>query len=279
MEKQTTLITKTEILLDDLCFPEGLRWHKRRLWFSDMNDFKVLAVDLAGQVETILETRDFPSGLGWLPDGRLLVVYMHDRRLMRLDADGLVELADLTHLATYHCNDMVVNERGEAYVGNFGFDLNGAPFQPAELVLVNPEGQARVVADNLAFPNGTVITPDGKTLIVAETYGSRLTAFNIEVDGSLSQRRIWAEIAGVAPDGICLDAEGGVWVASPIGAEVVRVVEGGKITHRVKVSTQAYACMLGGENRQTLFIATSGSGTRSGCIEMVPVDIPGVGFP
>jgi sugar lactone lactonase YvrE len=183
---------------------------------------------------------------------------------------------------------MVVDQQGRAYIGNFGFDLNAqAPFSPAEVVLVTPDGQARVVADEMAFPNGSVITPDGKTLIVAETFGARLSAFHIEADGSLCNRRIWANIEGAFPDGICLDAEGAIWVASPAGKTgVMRVCEGGEITHRIDVATQAYACMLGGSQRKTLFILTSETinpdGARAkanGRIEIAQVDVPGAGLP
>jgi sugar lactone lactonase YvrE len=241
-----------------------------------------------GNAEIIVTVAQSPSGLGWLPDGRLLVVSMQDRRLMRLDAEGLVEVADLSRLASFHCNDMVVDQQGRAYIGNFGFDLNAqVPFSPAEVVMVTPDGQARVVADEMAFPNGTVITPDGKTLIVAETFGSRLSAFDIASDGTLSNRRIWAKIEGAHPDGICLDAEGATWVASPAGkVGVMRIREGGEITHHIDVATQAYACMLGGPQRQTLFMLTAetinpdGARTKaSGRIEMVPVDVPGAGLP
>jgi sugar lactone lactonase YvrE len=183
---------------------------------------------------------------------------------------------------------MVVDHQGRAYIGNFGFDLNAqAPFSPAEIVLMTPDGQARVVAGEMAFPNGSVITPDGNTLIVAETFGSRLTAFDIEEDGSLSNRRIWASIEGAFPDGICLDAEGAIWVASPAGKTgVMRVREGGGITHHIDVATQAYACMLGGPQRNTLFmltaetIAPDGARTKvNGRIEIVQVEVPGAGWP
>ncbi len=175
---------------------------------------------------------------------------MTDRRLLRLDRGKLTEVANLSKLASSHCNDMVVDRQGRAYIGNFGFDyVAQQPYSPAEIVLVTPEGKARVVARDLAFPNGTVITADGKTLIVGETFGQRLTAFDIEFDGTLARRRIWAELAQAMPDGICLDAENAIWVASPVTAEVLRVREGGEVTHRVKVSTQAYACMLGGADR------------------------------
>ena len=277
--------TKTEILLEGLVFPEGPRWHAGRLWFSDMDAGRVMTVDLEGRAETVAYVPGRPSGLGWLPDGRLLVVSMTDRRLLRLEPDGLVEAADLSKLASCHLNDMVVDVRGRAYVGNFGFELGaGEPFSPAEIILVTPDGNACIVADRMAFPNGSVITADGSTLIVAETFGACLTAFDIEMDGSLSGRRIWARLERAVPDGICLDAEGAVWVASPLSAEVLRVFEGGRVTHRIRVSTQAYACMLGGPERRTLFVLTSGdrspgTGMSGGCIEMVECDVPGAGLP
>lgn len=244
-------------LLDKLNFPEGPRWHNDRLFFSDMHARKVIAVDLAGRTETICEVPQAPSGLGWLPDGRMLVVSMNDRRLLRLDRDGLKLVADLSKLASYHCNDMVVDTKGRAYVGNFGFDLHAqATPKFAEIVIVEPNGAARVVADEMGFPNGTVITPDGKTLIVGESTRARLTAFDIEADGSLKNRRVWAEIAPAVPDGIALDAENAVWVASPLTDEVVRVKEGGAIAERIKTANHAYACMLGGPDRRTLFVLT-----------------------
>jgi sugar lactone lactonase YvrE len=276
------------VLLAGLAFGEGPRWRDGRLWFSDMHDGKVLAVDLSGRVETIVEVPQAPSGLGWLPDGRLLVVSMQDRRLLRLDPDGLHEVADLSQLATHHCNDMVVDAKGRAYVGNFGFDLHAEQpqFRKAEIVLVEPDGNARVVADDLAFPNGTVITPDGRTLVVGESFGARLTAFDVAEDGSLSNRRVWAKLEAAVPDGICLDAEGAIWVASPLSSEVLRVHEGGRVSARVPVSTQAFACMLGAADRRTLFICTAleskpapSRATRSGRIEMVRVEVPGAGLP
>jgi sugar lactone lactonase YvrE len=277
------------VLLDGLVFPEGPRWHDGKLWFSDMHAHRVMTVDLAGRADTVCEVPGQPSGLGWLPDGRLLVVSMTDRRLLRLDPGGLTLVADLASLASFHCNDMVVDARGRAYVGNFGFDLHArAPFKPADLVLVPPGGAPRVVARELAFPNGCVITPDGKTLIVGESGAARLTAFTIEPDGSLVERRVWAALAEakVIPDGICLDAEGAIWVASPLGNEVFRVVEGGAVVDRVRVSTVPFACMLGGPDRRTLFVATAethepaaAKAKPSGRIEIATVDVPGAGLP
>ena len=278
---------KTEVLLDGLFFPEGPRWHAGKLWFSDMQGLHVMTVDATGRSENIIEVKGSPSGLGWLPDGRLQVVSMLDRRLLRLEDDGLVEVADLNHLASFHCNDMVMDRQGRAYIGNFGFDYAAnAPVKPAEIVLVTPEGHARIVAENLLFPNGTVITPDGQTLIVAETFGNRLTAFDINSDGSLSNRRIWAALEGIFPDGICLDAAGAIWVAAPHPGEVMRVIRGGNISDRVTVSTRPYACMLGGVDRCTLFICTAGSAIPDevrvmpgGKIETIEVEVPGAGLP
>jgi sugar lactone lactonase YvrE len=278
---------ETSVLLEGLAFPEGPRWRDGVLWFSDMHALSVMTVDLDGKAETVVRVPGQPSGLGWLPDGRLLVVSMTDRRLLRLDPGGLELLADLSKLASFDCNDMVVDARGRAYVGNFGFDHHGGETpRPAEIVLVTPEGDARVVADDLAFPNGTVLTPDGRTLIVGESYGARLTAFDVADDGGLSGRRVFAKLERAVPDGICLDAEGAVWVASPVSAEVLRVLEGGEVAQRVRVSTQAFACMLGGADRRTLFVCTAETShpdearaKRTGRIETAPVEVPGAGLP
>ncbi len=280
-------MSETRVLIDGLRFPEGPRWHDGRFWFSDMHDGKVLSASMDGETKTIVEVPAEPSGLGWLPDGRLLVVSMQDRRLLRLDPDGLTEVADLTGLATFHCNDMVVDREGRAYVGNFGFDLNaGDKPIPANLILVYPDGRSEVAAKDLQFPNGTVITPDGKTLIVGESFGARLTAFDIAEDGRLSGRRIWAQLEGDVPDGICLDEEGAIWLASPVGqGGLLRVREGGEVVERIAVEHDAFACMLGGPDRKTLFICTAASSDPAktqGClgrIEVVDVAVPGVGLP
>lgn len=270
----------TKTLLDGLMFPEGLRWHDDRLYFSDMNDGKVMSVDMDGDSRTIIDMPGPCSGLGWHPDGRLLVVSMLDRCLMSWDGSKLSLICDLYDMATYHCNDMVVDRKGRAYIGNFGFDLSlGESLKTAELIMVDPDGKAKIVARDMKFPNGCVITEDHKTFIAAETYGACLTAFDIEEDGSLTNRRNWADLVGAVPDGICLDAEKGIWVASPISAEVLRVVKGGEVTDRIPVQTQAYACMLGGKDKKTLFVATSGNTARSGKIEYAGVDIPGAGLP
>ena len=279
----------TEVLLEGLAFPEGPRWRDGRLWFSDMHAGVVLAVDLAGRVERMAEVPDQPSGLGWLPDGRLLVVSMTDRRLLRLDPGGLVPVADLSAHATWHCNDMVVDARGRAYVGNFGSEIHGVRGLPTPAVIcrVDPDGRVEVAARELLFPNGTVITPDGRTLVVGESFGARLTAFDVDpATGALSGRREWARLERAVPDGICLDAEGAIWVASPVSAEVLRVREGGQVLARVPVSTQAFACMLGADDRRTLFVCTAATSDPARCraeasgrIETVRVAVPGAGLP
>ncbi len=279
------------ILLDGLKFPEGPRWHEGRLWFSDMHAHRVMTVEESGQTSIICEVPNRPSGLGFTPDGRLLVVSMTDRKLLCLNGNlGLKEVSDISLLAGGDANDMVVDDQARCYIGNFGFDYsNDEKFKAASLVMVRPDGVAQVVADDLLFPNGTVITPDGATLIVAESYGRRMTAFDInKEDGTLSNRRIWAEIEPATPDGICLDAEGAIWVASPTTEEFIRVKEGGETTDRAKLppGKGAYACMLGGADGRTLFLCTSeGSqqdrieGRSQGWIETVRVDVPGAGRP
>lgn len=278
----------TEILIGGLRFGEGPRWHDGRLWFSDMHDRKVLAVSEAGEIETIVTLQDDePSGLGWLPDNRLLIVSMRKRQLLCLDAGTLTVFADIAHLASYHCNDMVTDTQGRSYIGNFGFDLHtGASARTAEIVMVAPDGSARIVADDLSFPNGTVITPDGRTLIVGESGAGRLTAFDVADDGALSNRRLWAAMEGAIPDGICLDEAGGIWVASPTSNEALRIKEGGEVTDRIKVKNQAYACMLGGSDGKTLFILTSAHSHPDKCaaeataaIETARVSHAGAGLP
>ncbi|MBS0521808.1 MAG: SMP-30/gluconolactonase/LRE family protein [Proteobacteria bacterium] len=278
---------KLEPFLSGLCFGEAPRWHDGRLWFSDFYVHQVRAVDEAGKAETIVEVPGRPSGLGWRPDGTMLVVSMTDRRLMRFSAGTLAVEADLGSLATGPCNDMVVDAEGRAYVGNFGYDRHAGEAQRTTcLARVDPDGSVHKAADGLLFPNGTVITPDGRTMIVAETFAHRLTAFDVAPDGTLSNRRLWAGIDGCYPDGICLDAEGAIWVSDPFGHRVLRVREGGAITHSVDLAPRgAYACMLGGRDRRTLYVITnSGSGPamtdkRDGRIETMRVDVPGAGRP
>ena len=275
-------------LLGGLSFAEGPRWHDGRLWFSDFYTQKVKAVDLDGVAEDIITVPNQPSGLGWRPDGTMLVVSMLDRRLMAWDGKALTQVADLTGASDFNCNDMVVDGDGRAYVGNFGFDFEkGDSPKGTCLAIVEPDGTVARGPDELMFPNGMVITPDGSTLIVGETWGARLTAFDRAKDGTLSNRRLFAQLPqGVLPDGICLDAEGAVWAASPISAEVVRVREGGEVTDRVSTGDlNAFACMLGGPDRRTLFICAAPASTErtaasdDGCILVEDVTVPGAGLP
>ena len=287
---------RTTILMDGLTFGEGPRWHEEKFYFSDFYSHKVFSLDMDGNSEVIVEVPAQPSGLGWMPDGTMLIVSMKDKKLLSFNNNTLSEVADLSNLAGFHCNDMVVDDQGNAYIGNFGFNTySGEEIRPANLILVRPGEDPCLAADDLLFPNGTVITPDGKTLIVGETYAARLTAFDINQDATLSNRRVWADFTLYAdegdiplPDGMCLDAEGAIWVASPSTAEVIRVREGGVILDRISVETNAYACMLGGDDLKTLFICTSNASgvdpesalrEKSGKIETIKVEVAGAGRP
>jgi sugar lactone lactonase YvrE len=276
-----------DIVVDGLTFPEAPRWRDGRLWFSDFYTQRVLTVDPAGRLETVIEVPSRPSGLGWMPDGALLVVSMLDRRLLRVEGGKPRVVADLSALATGPCNDMVVDAAGRAYVGNFGFDRHrGDPPRTTCIARVDPDGTVTRAADELSFPNGTVITPDGRTLIVAETLAHRLTAFDVAADGTLSNRRLFAALDSCFPDGICLDVEGAVWVADARTPRVLRVLDGGRIERTIPTGARfAFACMLGDHDRRTLYLCTStGSGPamadkRDGAIERVRVDVPGAGLP
>ena len=278
----------TTVLVDGLRFPEGPRWHDGRLIFSDMHDATVWSLTTAGTLAKVVEVPNRPSGLGWDRHGRMLIVSMDDRRLLRFDGEALTEVADLSALATWHCNDMVVDTAGRAYVGNFGFDIDAPGTAPVTvpLIRVDPDGTIHRAAEDLRFPNGTVITPDGATLIIGESYGGCLTAFDVAANGTLSNRRIWAQLVGAVPDGICLDAEGAIWSACPLSGRVLRVLEGGAVTDVVTVDRRgAYACMLGGTSRTTLFICTADAsnpaetGSMRGAIEVCEVSVPGAGLP
>lgn len=250
----------------DLCFAEGPRWHDGALWVSDMHGHVVYQIDAQGNKTVVVEVPEQPSGLGWLPDGRLLIVSMLNRSILVQNEHGLDLWCDLSTLAKHHCNDMVVDALGRCWVGNFGFDLHaGDAITTTELILVRGQHQAEVAATDLSFPNGCVITPDGGTLIVGETFAACLTAFDIETSGQLSNRRIWAQLEGAVPDGICLDDAGGIWVASPTSQECLRVIEGGVVTDRIKVEDQAFACMLGGDDGRQLFILTAQSSVPEDC--------------
>jgi len=284
-------VSKPEVVVDGLAFGEGPRWRDGRLWFSDMHDHLVKTYTPgASEVESVVAVPGSPSGLGWDGDGRLLIVSMDDRRLLRFDGDALAEVADLSGYTDQPINDMVVSATGTAYIGSFGFDLHGgeSPRPTVMLAVDVATGAHRVAADELRFPNGMVITPDGSTLIVGESFGACLTAFTIERDGALGGRREWAALPGGAiPDGICLDAEGCVWASSPVTSEFVRVREGGEVADRVSSGEQmAIACMLGDDDRKTLYMLTSkgldpekAAELRTGRLERVRVDVPGAGLP
>jgi sugar lactone lactonase YvrE len=257
-------------VVEGLSFLEGPRWHDDRVWFSDFYTHRVFSAREDGsdlRVEATVPQQ--PSGLDWLPDGRLLIVSMRDRRILRREDDGaLVTHADLSGHATGHLNDMVVDAHGRVYVGNFGFDLmGGAPLETSVLHRVDPDGTVTEAAADLWFPNGSVITKDG-VLIVNETFGNRVTAFDLTGDGRLTGRRTWAEFGplptgrdlgevvprlAVAPDGSCLDAEGALWVADATGGRLLRVAEGGEILEEVRPGTPVFACALGGSDGRTLF--------------------------
>jgi sugar lactone lactonase YvrE len=275
-------------VLGGLAFPEGPRWRGGELYFSDMHADEVVAMKPDGSQRTVFKHDQPVSGLGWLPDGRMLVVSMNDRKLMRVELDGRAAVhADLRGIATGNCNDMVVDAAGRAYVGNFGVGYPPGPPQPAKMARVDPDGTTSVAAENLSFPNGTIITPDGKTLVVGETFGARLTAFDIAPDGTLSNRRLWAQLPqGAVPDGICLDAEGAIWVASPTSNEALRVREGGEVTDRIATGRGCYACMLGGADRKTLYLLVADNSDPAQCranktasIDAVEVPVAGAGLP
>jgi len=296
-------MAKFETLVSGLSLTECPRWHDGRLYFSDFYTQRVLAVGLDGTLETIAEVPGRPSGLGFLPDGHMLIASMRDRKIMRLERNSsLVEYADLWSLAPWHLNDMLVDYQGRAWVGNFGFDLmGGAKVTTTNLICVDGDGCARVAAEGIGFPNGMALTPDGCTLIVAETMMNRISAFDV-ASGRLGERWTWAAFGDsptsdvvaerlsqvdVAPDGICLDAEGAIWVADAKEGRLIRVAEGGHILEERKIDgMSAFACMLGGDNGRTLFACVAptfdeAKATRNHCaaIWMTHVDVPRAGLP
>jgi sugar lactone lactonase YvrE len=292
-------------LLEGGAFFESPRWHEGRWWVSDFYRHLVLTVDEDGRSEEVLTVEGQPSGLGWLPDGDLLVVSMRDHRVLRWSRDAGVRVhADVARFCGGHLNDMVVSADGRAYVGNFGFDLMAfADPVPATLVRVDPDGTATVAAEDLLFPNGSVITPDGRTLIVGETAGARYTAFTIEADGSLSDRRVWAQVAETpvigsfmetigqlkfGPDGCGLDAEGHIWAADEVNARCTRVAPGGEIVDEITApdGLNIFACMLGGDDGRTLlmcaapdFAEANRSAAREAVLLTTQVEVPHAGLP
>ena len=278
---------EVETLMTDIAFGESPRWHEGRLWFADWGAQQLVAVDLAGRSEVVARVESFPFCIDWLPDGRLLIVHPRDRRLLRQEPDGtLVTHADLGALAGGGWNEIVVDGRGNTYVNGGGFDLAaGEAFAPGIIALVAPDGTARQVADDIAFPNGMAVSADGATLVIAESYASRLTAFDIGADGGLSNRRVWADV-GEAPDGICMDAEGAVWYATVPGRRCVRVRVGGEVLETVDLDRGCFACMLGGPDRRTLFVVARewhgmdvSKGMGTGQLLATAAPAPGAGWP
>jgi sugar lactone lactonase YvrE len=285
-------------LVDGLYFGEGPRWHDGRLWFSDFHAHAVKSVSLEGDLRTEFTLDDRPSGLGWLPDGSMLIVSMAKRQVLRRSPDGAISLhADLAAIAGFDCNDMVVDAAGRAYVGNFGFNLDAAlgargvesviaDHPLANLACISPDGTVRVAASGLHFPNGTVITPDGKTLIIGETLAGCLTAFDLDAEGALSNRRIWAPTWPRVPDGIVLDAGGNIWIANPIAPECALIATGGAVLEVVETGQPCFACMLGGADGRTLFMLTArtsiaheAAAVPTGTLLVVPVEVPHAGWP
>ena len=307
----------TRVLCEGIYLGDGARWRQGRLWFSDFFANAVKSVSLAGDLRTEVEIDDWPSGLGWMPDGSLLIVSMKKRQVLRRSVDGKIDVhADLNHIAKFHCNDMVVDSKGRAYVGDFGFDLfkdmyaRGfesviADHPTAKLACVLPDGTAREVATDVQFPNGPAITPDGKTLILAETLGEKLSAFDIEADGSLTNRRIWAWASPrgllksahastesvhtafhLLPDGIALDAHGHVWVANAYGPQCVLFSRGGEVLEVIDTGMPCFGVMLGGDDGRTLFMLTAptsdpavASLSPRAKVVIATVDVPHAGLP
>ena len=270
-------------------FLEAPRWHQGHLWVSDFFTRRVLKLDLEGNAEVMAVVDGMPSGLGFMPDGTPLVVSQMTHQIFRIRSGGKLELhADLRGISACATNDMIVDARGYAYVGNWGFRLGVEPPRPTKLALVTPEGKVRVAAEDLLFPNGCAITPDGRRLILAESFASRLTVFDIAADGSLVNRRVWAQLdKRYTPDGICLDARGMLWVGNPLVSEFIHVCEGGQIVDVLPTPQRwAVACVLGGADRRTLFALTAETsmedqpkGVSKAFIETINVDTEGAGIP
>jgi sugar lactone lactonase YvrE len=297
MNAPVTTPREVKTLMTGVLMGECPRWHDGRLWFADWVAEKLYVLDETGRHEVVAEIASLPFSIDWLPDGRLLVVNARENELLVREADGsFVTHADLSRLSEYRCNEIVVDGRGNVYVNNVNLDMPEGPmpayeeflrtgFRPGFVALLASDGTLEKVADGLAFPNGMAITPDNKTLIVAESFSADLTAFDIATDGSLSNRRVWAHLEGQGADGICMDAEGAVWAAS--GPHCVRVREGGEVLYEVGVDRMCFACMLGGADGKTLFIVANewsgevaeSGGKSSGRIYAARVDVPHAGWP
>jgi len=285
LNKVVTRMNEVRTLLTGRGLVESPRWHGDRLYFSDWSAGEVIAVDLAGHSEVIAHVDSLPLCTAWLPDGRLVIVSSRDGRLLRREPDGsLVTHADLGKPGW---NDIVVDGRGNAYVNRLGFDMMaGEEPKPGFVALVTADGSVRQVADEILFPNGMAVTSDNSTLIVADSYGHNLVAFDIDTYGDLSNRRVWADLGEGTPDGICLDAQQAVWYADVPNRRCVRVAEGGTVLQTVELDRGCFACALGGPDGTTLFIVAA---EWRGMSEMVPpgtgqvlatqVEVPGAGWP
>lgn len=282
-------MSEVQTLLTGLAIGESPRWHEDRLWFSNWGTQEVVAVDLSGKSEVMAHApTKIPYCIDWLPDGRLLVVSGREGLLLRREPDGeLVTHADLNNLAQ-GWNEIVVDGRGNVYLNGGGFSFQpGADLATGIIALLTPDGSLRQVADGIAFPNGMVVTPDNKTLIIAESYAHKLTAFDIAADGSLSNRHVWADLPGGAPDGICLDAEGAVWYADVPNKHCVRVREGGEVLQTIRLDRSCFACMLGGADKQTLFMMVAewrgfentADEARTGQVLTIHAPAPRAGWP
>jgi sugar lactone lactonase YvrE len=275
------------LLLTGLAFGESPRWHDGRLFVSDWGAGEVIAADLEGRSEVVARVQSFPMCIDFMGDGRLLVVSAADRQLLRREVDGAMTVhADLAAISSQPWNDIVVDGRNNAYVNNIGFKFPGGEFAPGLIAVVGPDGSARAVADGLAFPNGMAVTPDNSTLIVAESYASKLTAFDIAADGGLSNRRVWADLREDHPDGICLDAEGAAWYADVGLRACIRIREGGEVLQKIDLDRGCFACCLGGPDLRTLFLVATEwqgpdrmrDGVRTGQVLAVEAPAPGVGW-
>ncbi len=278
-----------QMLRTGIAFGESPRWHDGRLWFADWGAQELIAVDVEGRSEVAVRVPSFPFCVDWLPDGRLLIVSARDRLLLRREPDGsLATHADLSGLSNYPWNEIVVDGRGNAYVNNIGFEFPCGEFAPGTVTLIAPDGSVRQVADGVAFPNGMAVTPDNTTLIVAESYANKLTAFDIVEDGGLSNRRVWADLGDGVPDGLCLDAEGAVWYADVPNKRCVRVREGGEVLQTIDLDRGCFACMLGGPDGKTLFLvaqewrgmeSAADEEERTGQILTAPAPAASAGWP
>jgi len=260
MTATTSTNIDAQVLMTGLLMGESPRWHDGRLWVCDWPAQQIVSLDAQGRSEVVTPVQSFPFCIDFLAGGALLIVASSQRKVLRREADGTTTThADLSGLPDKPWNEIVVDRRGNAYVNSIGFDFPGGDVAPGLVALVTPDGAVRQVADGVEFPNGMVVTPDGATLILAESYGRCLTAFDIEADGGLSNRRVWAQVDG-HPDGVCLDAEGAIWYADVPNQRCVRVREGGEVLATVEVDRGCFSCALGGEDGRTLFIVAAAWG-------------------